>query len=103
MVARKSRGFVYLTSVAGVTGVRDTMPTYLPDFIQRVRSQSNVPLAVGFGISTPEQAQSIAAYADGVIIGSQLLRLIEADPSLNQLHQFVEQVRAQLNAGGNVG
>jgi tryptophan synthase alpha chain len=79
------------------------MPTYLPDFIQRVRSQSNVPLAVGFGISTPEQAQSIAAYADGVIIGSQLLRLIEADPSLNQLHQFVEQVRAQLNAGGNVG
>jgi tryptophan synthase alpha chain len=92
LVSQKSRGFIYLTSVAGVTGARDSVPSYLPEFIERVRRKSDQPLAVGFGVSSAQQAGEIARYADGVIIGSQLLRLIEADPSLSQLQRFVEQV-----------
>ena len=97
LVARKSRGFIYLASVAGVTGARHKMPAYLPEFIRSVRQQSALPLAVGFGVSSPQQARDIAALADGVIIGSRLLTLIDEDPSLALLGAFVDEVRLALD------
>lgn len=76
-VAKTARGFVYLVSVTGVTGARESLPTDLRDYIQRARSQTDLPLAVGFGISTPEQAHLVATHADGVIVASALIRLME--------------------------
>ena len=99
LVASKSRGFIYLASVAGVTGTREGVPDYLPEFIERVRRQTNLPLAVGFGVSTAGQAGAIACLADGIIIGSRLLKLIDEDLSLAQLETFVAAVRSAIDKG----
>ncbi|APV43788.1 tryptophan synthase, alpha chain [Dehalogenimonas formicexedens] len=96
-VCQKSSGFIYLTSVAGITGARDGVPGYLPQFAATVRREARHPLAVGFGISSPAQARAIAEFADGVIIGSRLLQMIEADFSLNRLGEFVSSVRDALD------
>ncbi len=76
-VVSGARGFVYLVSVTGVTGVRDTLPTDLIDYVRRVRGLTPLPLAVGFGISQPEHVKTIAALADGVLVGSIFIRLME--------------------------
>lgn len=77
-VARRSRGFIYLVSVTGVTGARENLPPELTGFVARVRKVATLPLCVGFGISTPEQAKEVARIADGVIIGSRLVQLMSA-------------------------
>jgi tryptophan synthase alpha chain len=96
MVAEKSSGYIYLVSVAGVTGARDCLPVDLTSFVARVRAAAQQPLCVGFGISTPEHAGQIGKLADGVIIGSKLINLMKADPSLNSLAQFIQGVRSAL-------
>lgn len=73
-LAAHATGFLYLVSLSGVTGARDTLSEGLADFVARVRAVAQVPLAVGFGISTPEQARVVAGIADGVIIGSALIQ-----------------------------
>jgi len=78
-IAHMSRGFIYCVSLTGVTGARTNLPSNLTDFIGRVRKVTDKPLAVGFGISQPEQAKQVADIADGVIIGSALVSLIGAD------------------------
>jgi len=75
-VAAQASGFLYLVSLVGVTGARDRLPPELEAFINRVRRASDLPLAVGFGIGTPVQAQRVAAAADGVIVGSALIRAV---------------------------
>lgn len=77
-VTQLAQGFIYLVSVTGVTGARQTLHTDLAEFVQRVRERSNVPLAIGFGISTPAQAASVAQIADGVIVGSALINAVNA-------------------------
>jgi tryptophan synthase alpha chain len=77
LVARAARGFVYCTSLAGVTGARAELPTSLPAFLERVRRQTDVPLCVGFGISRPEHVRALVGIADGAIVGSALVGLIE--------------------------
>ena len=81
-VAEKSGGFIYLVSLVGVTGARDNLPPDLTDFVTRVRRATHKPLAVGFGIATPEQTAQVAQIADGVIVGSALIKAIgpAADP-----------------------
>lgn len=75
LVAEKARGFIYVVSLTGVTGARDSLPPELGGFIERVRARSgDVPLVMGFGISTPAQAQRVAAMVDGFIVGSALVR-----------------------------
>jgi tryptophan synthase alpha chain len=69
-----ARGFVYTVSLAGTTGERGELPPELEATVARVRSASGVPVAVGFGISTPEHARRVAAVADGVIVGSRVVR-----------------------------
>ncbi len=97
LVADKSQGFIYLVSVAGVTGTRQALAGDVSDFIARVRKETVKPLCVGFGISTPEQARQVALNADGVIIGSRLIQLIEEDATLASLSLFVRETRQALN------
>ena len=79
LVAEKSRGFIYLVSVTGVTGAREGLPMNLESFVAKVRKIAAQPLCVGFGISTPEQAGQIARTADGVIVGSRIIQLMETE------------------------
>lgn len=74
LVAQHATGFIYLVSVTGITGARSDLPPDLADFVRRVRRVTTLPLAVGFGISTGEQAASVGKIADGVIVGSALVK-----------------------------
>ena len=94
LVARLADGFIYLVSLTGVTGARDRLPPDLEQFVSRVRAVTSLPLAVGFGISTPDQAARVARIADGVIVGSALLRAIAAsDTPLAAARSFVAALR----------
>jgi tryptophan synthase alpha chain len=79
-IARHGSGFVYLISRLGVTGVRETTDSTLPATIQRLRSATDLPICVGFGISTPAQARSVGELADGVVVGSALVRAAAQSP-----------------------
>ncbi|MFC2043929.1 tryptophan synthase subunit alpha [Chloroflexota bacterium] len=93
LVAEHSRGFIYIVSVTGVTGARDKLPVDLEEFITRVRSVVNQPICVGFGISTAEQARRVACIADGVIVGSRLIQLMETTNFVPQVSEFVRELR----------
>jgi tryptophan synthase alpha chain len=97
MVAAKSRGFIYLVSVAGVTGARNDLPPDMKSFIAKVRKVAKQPLCVGFGVSTAEQAQQISGPADGVIVGSKLVQLMKVDPSLDNLQRFIQELRKAID------
>ena len=97
LVAKKCRGFIYLVSLTGVTGTRQTLPPGLEDFVQRVRQKAQQPLCVGFGVSNPEQAQRAARTADGIIVGSRLIQLMEQDSTLSSLKSFTKSLREALN------
>jgi tryptophan synthase alpha chain len=73
-IAEHGRGFVYLISRLGVTGVRDALPPALGDTVARLRGVTELPICVGFGISRPEQASAVATMADGVVVGSAIVR-----------------------------
>src|SRR2546430_9869416 len=75
---RGASGFLYLISRLGVTGVRDQVPADLAEHVARVRSASALPLAVGFGISTPAQARATARLADGVLVGRAIVEGVAA-------------------------
>lgn len=77
MIADAAEGFVYLVSSLGVTGVRSEITTDLESIVAIIRKNTKVPIAVGFGISEPEQAAQISRYADGVIVGSAIVKIIE--------------------------
>jgi tryptophan synthase alpha chain len=96
VVARRSRGFIYLVSLTGVTGARQALPPELEGFVGRVRQRAKLPLAVGFGISTPEQASRAAAVADGVIVGSRLIQLIKEDGGYAAAGEFIRGLRRAL-------
>jgi len=76
-VLTRARGFVYYVAVTGVTGARATLPPDLGEMVRRIRAISPVPVGVGFGISSPEQAAQVASIADAVIVGSALSQIIE--------------------------
>ncbi len=97
LAAGRSRGFVYLTSVAGVTGVRDELPPGLGEFAARVRGATSLPLCVGFGISNAKQAGQIARIADGVIVGSRIVNLMGAGAT-ESLEGFARELRAAIDA-----
>ncbi len=74
---KKAGGFIYCVSVSGVTGARNDLPASGYELLARVRSETDLPLALGFGISRPEQVSALGAEADAVIIGSAIVRLVE--------------------------
>ncbi len=98
VMAERSRGFIYLVSLTGVTGARDTLSPELEGFVKNVRGKTKQPLCVGFGISTLEQARRVASVADGVIVGSRLIQLIEEDNTLASLNAFVLSLRKALDS-----
>ena len=76
MIAREAEGFLYIVSSLGVTGVRSEIRTDLGAIVETVRQNTDIPCAIGFGISTPEQAAKMAGISDGAIVGSAIVRLI---------------------------
>lgn len=98
-IAGKARGFIYIVSVTGVTGVRDSFSSGLQTLISRVRKETALPLCIGFGISGPQQAMQAAGMADGVIIGSRIIQLMEGnDKSFSKLRSFIREIRSAIDA-----
>jgi tryptophan synthase alpha chain len=99
-IARLSRGFIYLVSLTGITGERRELPRDLDAQIRTLRLVTTKPVCVGFGVSTPEQAAAVGKLADGVIVGSALVRLIErhaGTPELiDQFGTVIESLKAPL-------
>ena len=99
LAAERSRGFLYCVSLTGVTGTRAEVPPEVEDLVGRVKAQTSLPVCVGFGVSTPQQAQAIGRLADGVIVGSALVGLVErsaADPE-SALIGFLQRFRDALS------
>ncbi len=94
LVAGKSQGFIYLVSLTGVTGARTDLPPDLTGFVERVRAETDKPLAIGFGIGSGEQAQAVGQLADGVIVGSALVK--RAGESVERVRELAEELRAAL-------
>ena len=94
LVAQYSTGFVYLVSRAGVTGERAALSAALEPLVASTRAATKLPLAAGFGISTPEQAGAVARIADGVVVGSALVRLIGENASDARIEAFACGLRA---------
>jgi len=78
-LGKTTNSFIYCVSVTGVTGVRDSLPSDLKEFIGRVREHARVPLAVGFGISTPQQVKEVSQFAEAVVVGSAIIATIDAN------------------------
>ncbi len=97
LVAEKSKGFIYLVSLTGVTGARDQIARGLESFVGRVRNMSKKPICIGFGISTVEQAQQAAYIADGIIIGSRIIDLMESTENRQAVINFIRDVRQSLD------
>ena len=97
LVAQKSRGFIYLVSVTGVTGARNQLPSYLEEFVSGVREETKLPLCVGFGMSSPSTAWRAARVADGVIVGSRLVQLLGGN-EWEELEDLVKELRRTLDS-----
>lgn len=90
-IANSAQGFVYCVSSMGVTGMRSEIKTDLSTILSAVKAVTDVPTAVGFGISTPQQAAEISSYADGIIVGSAIVKIIEehGDNAAKPLYEYV--------------
>ena len=99
-IAQEAVGFTYVVSLTGVTGERSELPAELGEMVTAVRDASEAPAAVGFGIGTPEQAAQVGAIADGVIIGTRLVRAVAEAPSreaaVDAVSEFMADTRLAL-------
>ena len=105
LIARRSRGFIYAVSLLGVTGPRAGLPSDLASYLQGIRAVTDKPVSVGFGISHPEQVRALAPHADGVIVGSALVRLVEeagAD-AIGRVGNFIAALKAATRQEGYHG
>jgi tryptophan synthase alpha chain len=93
-----AEGFVYLVARLGVTGARSSLDVELVDSVARVRRATSLPLAVGFGISTPEQARAVGRMADGVVVGSALVEILGRD-GVGAARSFLDALRDALDGG----
>src|SRR5580658_3877140 len=98
LIAKFSSGFIYLVSRTGVTGERAELSNALPPLINSTRAVSELPVAAGFGISTPEQAGAVAKIADGVVVGSAIVRLIEQNAGEAGLEKYMRSLRDGMDA-----
>lgn len=100
-VVKACSGFVYVVSVVGITGAREALPTALREQVARLRTMTDLPLCVGFGVSRPEQVRDLKEIADGVIVGSAVVKKLEAAGAdrakgLEDVKRFVAELRAPL-------
>lgn len=95
MIAKEAKGFIYLVSSLGVTGTRSEIKTDLASIIEVIRANTDVPCAIGFGISNPEQAAKMAAISDGAIVGSAIIKILEANgrDSAGPVGEFVKAMK----------
>lgn len=100
MLATTTHGFLYYVSLTGVTGTRSTLAAGICERVEFARAQSKIPICVGFGVSTPAQAREIAAYADGVVVGSAIVQLVEQatsrDEAVRNVGHFVADLKSAL-------
>lgn len=96
LIAEKSSGFIYAVSLTGVTGARKELPANLSDFLKNLKQVSNLPVAVGFGISRPEQIKQVLKKADGAVVGSALIDIItkHKDDYLSVLENYLLEMLA---------
>jgi tryptophan synthase alpha chain len=103
LVNEHASGFIYCVSLTGVTGARQRMNAGLRAFVERVRGQTAKPLAVGFGISTPAQAREITQYADGIIVGSAIVDIVQRakdrQAAVNEVGAFVSALKGAIQEG----
>lgn len=92
MIAKEAKGYIYLVSSMGVTGVRSEITTDVATIVKKIKEVTDTPVAIGFGISTPEQAKDMAAKSDGAIVGSAIVRKI-AEHGVNATPVITEYVR----------
>lgn len=97
-IAENAEGFIYLVSSMGVTGVRSEITTDISAIINQIREVINIPVAVGFGINKPSQVKEYATIADGVIVGSGIVRLVEkhGEEARDPIFQYVQEMQAEL-------
>ena len=95
MIAKEAQGFLYCVSSMGVTGVRKQITTNIGEMIKTVKEASDIPCAVGFGISTPEQAKEMVKYADGVIVGSAIVKIVAqyGENSIEPVSEYVKSMK----------
>ncbi len=95
-IAKEAKGFIYVVSSMGVTGVRSKITTDIAGMVKEIRAVTDTPCAIGFGISTPEQAAEMAGYADGVIVGSAIVKLIEkyGANAGEELYRYISSMKA---------
>ena len=101
LAARQASGFLYCVSVAGVTGAREALPQELGEFLKRARRMTDLPLAVGFGISRREHVEALQGQADGAIVGSAIIDVIEASPRAERevrVKEYVEVLTGRRKA-----
>lgn len=96
-IARNAEGFIYLVSSMGVTGMRSEITSDLSSIVSEIRDITDVPVAIGFGISTPEQAERFSAIADGVIVGSAIVRIIgrHGRGAKQALHEYISAMKVK--------
>ena len=97
MISEASSGFIYLISAIGITGKRAKLSDQIKEIVSRIRKHTKKPIAVGFGISNPDQAAEAAQYADGVIVGSAIVELI-AKKQFAKAAKFVSSLRKAIDA-----
>jgi tryptophan synthase alpha chain len=95
--AASATGFIYLVSVTGVTGERSTLADGLKGFVGQVKEATKVPVAVGFGISTPAQAAEVGAFADGVIIGSAVIKAMGGEQPAARVGAYLREIKSGLS------
>jgi tryptophan synthase alpha chain len=102
-IAKNSRGFIYYVSLTGVTGARKKLPREILTNVKKIKTVTKTPVAVGFGISSPQQARQIAKVADGVIVGSAIIKVIEKNSNLQKkalvkkVASFAKQLAAAIH------
>lgn len=98
-IAKDARGFIYVVSSMGVTGMRRKIETDIAAIVQSVREVTEVPAAVGFGISTPEQAKNMAEVSDGAIVGSAIVKLVEkyGENAEEPIREYVKAMKAAVS------
>jgi len=95
-IQKHSNGFVYAVSVTGVTGARTELPEYLGDFVRKLKAAGELPVAVGFGVGTPEQAKEVAKSADGVVVGSAFIRAYD-EGGIENVSRLARSLRESLD------
>ena len=99
MIAKEAKGFIYVVSSLGVTGVRSSITTDISSIVKSIKEETDVPCAIGFGIQTPDQAKEMSKSADGVIVGSKIIKLLHENESdaPKVIGEYVKEMKEAMN------